>query len=60
MDNPFLDYQGPTKPGYAVFGKVVQGLNVVDDIALMPVGQVNAFSNVPLVDVTITSASQVQ
>ncbi|MFM6991657.1 MAG: peptidylprolyl isomerase [Rhodoferax sp.] len=60
VDNTFLDYQSASRPGYAVFGKVVQGLSVVDDMALMPVGSVKGFANVPLVDMTITSATQVQ
>jgi len=36
-DNPNLDYvEG--KPGYAVFGKVVEGMDVVDKIAAAPTG----------------------
>ncbi|MBV1915455.1 MAG: peptidylprolyl isomerase [Pseudomonadales bacterium] len=32
-DNKFLDYQGDAKFGYAVFGKVTDGIDVVDRIA---------------------------
>ena len=32
VDNSFLDYQGPDSPGYAVFGKVIKGMNIVRDI----------------------------
>jgi len=35
-DNAFLNYGGPTQPGYAVFGKVVKGMDVVDAIAIVP------------------------
>ena len=32
-DNASLDFDGPYKPGYAVFGKVIEGMDVVDAIA---------------------------
>lgn len=32
-DNDFLNYDPPDQPGYTVFGRVIQGLDVVDDIA---------------------------
>ncbi|MCK5145227.1 peptidylprolyl isomerase [bacterium] len=35
-DNPNLDYQGPQHWGYAVFGKVISGMDVVDKIATTP------------------------
>lgn len=38
IDNPALDYAGPTSPGYAVFGRVVQGLPVVDAIGAVSTG----------------------
>lgn len=60
VDNTFLDYQSASNPGYAVFGKVVQGMDVVDSIATMPTGNINGQANVPLMDVTITAAAQVQ
>jgi cyclophilin family peptidyl-prolyl cis-trans isomerase len=60
LDNTFLDYQSASRPGYAVFGKVVQGLSVVDDIALVSTTTVKGNANVPVTDVTITSAAQVQ
>lgn len=39
-DNAFLDYKAPTPQGwgYAVFGEVVEGMNVVDEMAKIPTG----------------------
>lgn len=60
VDNTFLDYQSPASPGYAVFGNVVQGLDVVDAIAAQATGTINGFSDVPLTDVTINWAIQIK
>lgn len=60
VDNRFLDYKDANSPGYAVFGKVVQGLSIVDTIATQPTGTTNGNANVPLTDVTITQALQIQ
>jgi peptidyl-prolyl cis-trans isomerase A (cyclophilin A) len=40
-NNLFLDWQSPTDVGYCVFGRVVDGMDVVDAIAAEPVGEVN-------------------
>jgi peptidyl-prolyl cis-trans isomerase A (cyclophilin A) len=58
VDNLFLDYKDPTNPGYAVFGTVVQGMDVVDAIAAEPTGVTNGSTDVPLTDVTISLALQ--
>jgi len=49
VDNEFLDFQNPTPQGfgYAVFGKVVDGMNVVDAIAKVRTGSVGPYENVP-------------
>ena len=49
MDNGFLDFQSPTPQGfgYAVFGKVTDGMAVVDQIAKVKTGQVGPHQNVP-------------
>ena len=60
VDNLSLDYQNESNPGYAVFGEVVQGMEVVDAIAAVPTGVVNGQRDVPLSEVTITSATQVK
>lgn len=54
-DNGFLDYPGQDGWGYAVFGKVVQGEEIVDKIAQIPT---NA-QDVPLEQIVIESAEVV-
>jgi cyclophilin family peptidyl-prolyl cis-trans isomerase len=58
VDNTSLDYQNANSPGYAVFGTVVQGMDVVDAIAGVATGAVSGFSNVPNTDVTISFVLQ--
>lgn len=60
VDNGFLDYKNSGNPGYAVFGKVVQGMDVVDAIVAEPTGVLNGFADVPLTDVVISLALQTQ
>ena len=55
-----LNYQDAESPGYAVFGQVIQGMDVVDAIAAEPTITVNSAANVPATDVTITLAFQTQ
>lgn len=65
-DNPHLNYQSEAQPGYTVFGKLVEGLEVLDTIAAVEVadrtltvnGQSLTLRKVPKVDVTILLASQ--
>jgi peptidyl-prolyl cis-trans isomerase A (cyclophilin A) len=59
-DNVSLDYKNAANPGYAVFGKVIQGLEVIDAMALEPTGVVGSFSDVPLTDITLSLALQTQ
>ena len=49
VDNGFLDFQSPTPPGfgYAVFGKVTDGMEVVDAIAKVKTGFAGPHQNVP-------------
>ena len=56
-DNAFLDH-GARDFGYAVFGKVVRGMEVVDQIAQVPTGNRSMMQNVPLSPVTIVSAKK--
>lgn len=56
-DNGFLDYPGQDGWGYAVFGKVTSGMDVVDKIAEAPTGNTPPFGrDVPVTQVVITSA----
>lgn len=55
-DNVNLDYSGPGNPGYAVFGQVVEGIDVVDAIAGVKTGTKEMFQNVPEEAVIIKSA----
>ena len=58
-DNEFLNFKSETPSGwgYAVFGKVVSGTEVVDKIKGVPTGNKGPFQNVPTTPVTITSAT---
>ena len=49
VDNVFLNFQNPTPQGfgYAVFGKVVDGMDVVDQIAKVKTGFSGPHQNVP-------------
>ena len=59
-DNTNLDYVDSNNPGYAVFGKVVTGLDVVNAIAKVPTQSVGGYSDVPVSDVNIISVSRTQ
>lgn len=49
VDNDFLDFVNPTQQGfgYAVFGKVIDGMEVVDAIAKVKTGFSGPYQNVP-------------
>jgi len=53
-DNAFLDH-GDRDFGYAVFGKVVEGMDVVDRIAGEATGTQGGHSDVPLDPITISA-----
>ncbi len=57
-DNAFLDAaRSPDGNGYAVFGKVVQGMDVVDKIRKVETGQKGPYGDVPVQPVIIKSAT---
>jgi len=55
-DNSFLDYPGQDGWGYAVFGKVVQGLDVVQKIGKVATGNAGMHQNVPTTPIVVESA----
>jgi peptidyl-prolyl cis-trans isomerase A (cyclophilin A) len=60
VDNPRLDYPNPDGHGYAVFGRVVAGMDVVDKIRTVATGNRDGHQNVPLAPVVIRSAKILQ
>jgi peptidyl-prolyl cis-trans isomerase A (cyclophilin A) len=56
-DNGSLDYPRASGSGYAVFGKVVSGMDVVDKIAAVRTTRRGPFSDVPMQAVVITKAT---
>lgn len=60
VDNAFLNYKNPTPQGwgYAVFGEVVEGMNVVDEMARIPTGPGGPMpSDVPKTAIVIEKAT---
>ena len=57
-NNSFLNFTAPTPQGYgyAVFGKVVEGTDVIDKIKKLKTGNRAGHQDVPLEDVVITQA----
>lgn len=57
-DNKFLDHRSPTPDGwgYAVFGRVVDGMDVVDRIKDVATGNAGYHQDVPVEDVIIETA----
>ncbi|MBF6989857.1 peptidylprolyl isomerase [Cupriavidus sp. IK-TO18] len=62
VDNDFLNFTSPTPQGfgYAVFGKVVEGTDVVDQIKGVRTGSSGFHQDVPLEDVVIEKATVVE
>ena len=56
-DNDFLNFRAPTQDGwgYCVFGKVVEGMDVVDKIKGVTTGNKGYHQDVPVEDVVIES-----
>lgn len=61
-DNGFLDHRSkmPSQYGYAVFGKVTEGMDVVDRIKAVKTGNKNMMQNVPVEPVLIESVTVVE
>jgi cyclophilin family peptidyl-prolyl cis-trans isomerase len=54
-DNAFLDHSARDY-GYAVFGRVSDGMDVIDKIARVPTGKRKGYTDAPLEDVVVVSA----
>jgi peptidyl-prolyl cis-trans isomerase A (cyclophilin A) len=59
VDNAFLD-NGPRDYGYAVFGRVTEGMDTVDKIAAIKTGRRKGYQDAPMEDVVIVSARTVE
>ncbi len=55
VNNSMLDYTSASNPGYAVFGEVTSGMDVVDKIRAVKVTKKNGMDDVPVDTVTIKS-----
>ena len=62
VDNPMLDYRDTSAEGigYCVFGKVVEGMEVVEKIRSVPTGVKNGMRDVPTTPVVIESITRVK
>ena len=60
VDNEFLNFTSETMQGwgYAVFGRVIEGMDVVDAMAQVPTGNKSGHQNVPLETIRITAVSR--
>ena len=61
-DNSFLNFSGknPQGWGYAVFGKVTEGMDVVNKIKGVPTGKYGFHADVPTTPVVITHAKVIE
>lgn len=61
-DNAFLDHTSPTPQGwgYAVFGKVVDGMDVVEKMKAVATGSRAGHQDVPLEDIVIEKAEVIE
>ena len=61
-DNGFLDHTSPTPSGwgYAVFGEVIEGMEVVDAMAKQPTGNRGGHQDVPKTDIVIEKAEIIE
>ena len=59
VDNDFLDHKSGNY-GYAVFGRIDSGMDVIDAIAAVETGSKRGYQDVPTQDVVIESARRVE
>ncbi|TRW93069.1 peptidylprolyl isomerase [Candidatus Methylobacter oryzae] len=61
-DNSFLNHTSPTPSGwgYAVFGEVIEGMDVVDAMSKEPTGNRGGHQDVPKIDIVIEKAEVIK
>ena len=61
-DNSFLNQTSPTPSGwgYAVFGEVIEGMDVVDEMAKQPTGNRGGHQDVPKTDIIVEKAEVIK
>jgi len=61
-DNSFLNHTSPTPSGwgYAVFGEVIEGMDVVDEMAKQPTGNRGGHQDVPKTDIIVEKAEVIK
>ncbi|MBM0103160.1 peptidyl-prolyl cis-trans isomerase [Steroidobacter sp. S1-65] len=60
VDNDFLDHKGQSNYGYAVFGRVDSGMEVIDAIAAVKTGSRSGHQDVPVETITIESVKRIE
>jgi cyclophilin family peptidyl-prolyl cis-trans isomerase len=60
VDNDFLDHKGASNYGYAVFGRIDSGMEVVDAIAGTKTGSRSGYQDVPVETITIESVRRIE
>jgi cyclophilin family peptidyl-prolyl cis-trans isomerase len=60
VDNEFLDHKGASNYGYAVFGRIDSGMDVVDAIVAVKTGSRSGYQDVPVETVTIESVKRIE
>lgn len=60
VDNAPLDYKDASNPGYAVFGKIIKGLEIMDAIGAVPTSSQNGLADVPVTEVLVKLAIRLQ
>lgn len=58
VDNAALNYVSDVQPGYAVFGRVIQGLPVMDAVGSVTTATRFGLTDFPVADVLLQSATQ--